>query len=78
MRDMGGRSFSEFKPILADLAVERMAPISTEMSRLMQDVGEIDAILGRGSERAREIAAPILMRTYEIVGMVGAGAKKIK
>ncbi len=71
MRDMGGRAFSEFKPILADLAVDRMAPISAEMSRLMQDTAEIDAILGRGSERAREIAAPILAKTYEIVGMVG-------
>lgn len=71
MREMGGRAFSEFKPLLADLAVARMAPISQEMGRLIQDVGEIDAILCRGSERAREIAAPILRKTYEIVGMVG-------
>ncbi|MCQ0091199.1 tryptophan--tRNA ligase [Roseovarius sp. M141] len=71
MRDMGGRAFSEFKPLLADLAVDRMAPISDEMGRLMQDVSEIDAILCRGSDRAREIAAPILHKTYEIVGMVG-------
>ena len=72
MRDMGGRTFSEFKPMLADLAVDRMAPISAEMGRLMQDTAEIDAILGRGSERAREIAAPILAKTYEIVGLVGS------
>ncbi|MDO5756369.1 MAG: tryptophan--tRNA ligase [Rhodobacterales bacterium] len=71
MRELGGRPFSEFKPLLADLAVDRMAPISGEMARLMQDTGEIDAILCRGSDRAREIAAPILRRTYEIVGMVG-------
>ncbi len=71
MRDMGGRAFSEFKPMLADLAVDRMAPISQEMGRLMQDAAEIDAILCRGSDRAREIAAPILRKTYEIVGMVG-------
>ncbi|WP_324753058.1 tryptophan--tRNA ligase [Roseovarius sp. Pro17] len=69
--ELGGRAFSEFKPMLADLAVDRMAPISKEMSRLMQDTAEIDAILGRGSERAREIATPILSKTYEIVGMVG-------
>ena len=71
MRELGGRPFSEFKPLLADLAVDRMAPISGEMARLMQDTEEIDAILCRGSDRAREIAAPILRRTYEIVGMVG-------
>jgi tryptophanyl-tRNA synthetase len=59
-----------FKPALADLAVERMAPISTEMARLMADPAEIDRILGQGAARAREIAAPILARTYDIVGML--------
>jgi tryptophanyl-tRNA synthetase len=42
------------------------------MARLMQDQAEIDRILARGAERARGIAAPILARTYGIVGMVGA------
>ena len=69
----GGKPFSEFKPVLADLAVAHLAPITAEMSRLMQDQAEIDRILARGAERARGIAAPILRRTYEIVGMVGDG-----
>jgi tryptophanyl-tRNA synthetase len=57
--------------MLADLAVAKLAPISGEMARLMQDQAEIDRILARGAERARTIAAPILKRTYEIVGLVG-------
>jgi tryptophanyl-tRNA synthetase len=65
-----GKMFGYFKQDLADLAVEKLAPISGEMARLMQDPAEIDRILGRGAERAREIAAPILARTYDIVGMV--------
>ncbi|WP_372920804.1 tryptophan--tRNA ligase [Roseovarius sp.] len=72
MRDAGGKSFSEFKPMLADLAVDKLSPISTEMGRLMQDVCEIDRILAEGAERARAIATPILQKTYEIAGMVGA------
>ncbi|WP_306151827.1 tryptophan--tRNA ligase [Roseovarius sp. MMSF_3281] len=72
MTEMGGKAFSEFKPILADLAVDRLAPISGEMARLMGDVSEIDRILARGAERAREIASPILQKTYDIVGLVGA------
>ncbi|WP_120500078.1 tryptophan--tRNA ligase [Roseovarius sp. EL26] len=72
MQDVGGRTFSEFKPMLAELAVEKMSPISGEMSRLMQDTTEIDRILANGSERARAIASPILQKTYDIVGMVGA------
>ena len=72
MRDAGGKPFSEFKPMLADLAVDKLAPISTEMGRLMQDVSEIDRVLADGAERARAIATPILQKTYEIAGMVGA------
>ncbi|MFC6687880.1 tryptophan--tRNA ligase [Jhaorihella thermophila] len=71
LAEIGGRQFSEFKPMLADLAVAKLGPISTEMARLMDDPAEIDRILTRGAERAREIAAPILRRTYDIVGMVG-------
>ncbi len=72
MRDVGGKEFSAFKPMLAELAVEKMSPISGEMARLMQDETEIDRILAEGAGRARAIAAPILKKTYEIVGMVGA------
>ena len=70
MAEVGGKPFSEFKPMLADLAVAKLSPVSSEMARLMEQPAEIDAILNRGSERAREIAAPILAKTYEIVGMV--------
>ena len=70
MAEQGGKPFSEFKPLLADLAVAKLAPISTEMARLMEDTSEIDAILRRGAERANAIAEPILQRTYDIVGMV--------
>jgi tryptophanyl-tRNA synthetase len=65
-----GALFGHFKVALADLAVDRLAPISTEMKRLMGDPGEIDKILRRGADKAREITVPILERTYDIVGML--------
>jgi len=70
--EAGGQPFSAFKPRLADLAVDRLAPISTGMKRLMGDAAAIDAILADGADRARAIAAPVLRRTYDIMGMVGA------
>ncbi|MEY8829186.1 tryptophan--tRNA ligase [Sedimentitalea sp. XS_ASV28] len=72
--EFAGKQFGQFKPALADIAVERMSPITTEMARLMDDPAEIDRILTRGATRAREITAPILRKTYDIVGMVGATA----
>jgi tryptophanyl-tRNA synthetase len=68
--DHAGAQFGQFKPELADLAVAKLSPISTEMARLMSDPVEIDKILGDGANRAAKIADPILEQTYDIVGMV--------
>lgn len=68
--EFGGQQFGAFKPVLADLAVETMGPIGVEMNRLMQDPAEIDRVLKAGGEKAKELAGPILARTYDIVGMV--------
>ena len=68
--EYAGAQFGRFKPALADLAVEKLGPITSRMNELMQDPGEIDKILADGAERAAEIAEPILKQTYEIVGYV--------
>jgi len=70
LSEVGGKQFSEFKPMLSELAVEKLSPISAEMARLMQAPDEIDAILRKGADKARAIANPILEQTLEIVGMV--------
>ncbi|SDC50357.1 tryptophan--tRNA ligase [Ruegeria marina] len=72
LAEVGGKQFREFKPMLAELAVSKLSPISSEMARLMNDQAEIDRILARGAERARVIAEPILRQTYDIVGMVSS------
>ncbi|MFA5580984.1 MAG: tryptophan--tRNA ligase [Paracoccaceae bacterium] len=68
--EYAGAGWGRFKPALADLAVDRLAPISTEMARLMNDPAEIDRILRDGAVQARAIAAPVLQKTYDIVGFV--------
>lgn len=68
--EFAGAQFGSFKPRLADLAVAKLSPITTEMNRLMADPAEIDRILGDGADRADAIAQPILARTMDIVGMI--------
>ena len=68
--EYAGAGWGQFKPALADLAVEKLAPISSEMARLMDDPAEIDRTLERGAERARAIADPILAKTSEIMGLI--------
>ncbi|MBX3492097.1 MAG: tryptophan--tRNA ligase [Parvibaculum sp.] len=62
--------FSVFKPALADLAVEKLSPITDEMKRLMADPVYIDKVLAEGAERARAIADPVVARVKEFVGFI--------
>ncbi|MEM8790028.1 MAG: tryptophan--tRNA ligase [Pseudomonadota bacterium] len=68
--EYAGQGFGAFKPKLAEIAVEHLAPITTEMSRLMDDPAEIDRVLGDGANRATELAEPILAETFEIAGFL--------
>ncbi|WP_026380585.1 tryptophan--tRNA ligase [Afifella pfennigii] len=70
LAEYGGRGFAEFKPALAELAVERLSPIAAEMRRLLADPAEIDALLARGAERANAIAAPIMDEVKDVVGLL--------
>ena len=72
MAQHAGAGWGQFKPALADVAVETMGPITVEMNRLMGDPAEIDRIVGDGARRASDIAAPILAKTYDIVGMISS------
>ena len=70
LAEFGGKEFCDFKPALAELAVEKLGPIGAEMRRLMADPGHIDAVLRDGAERARAIADPIVAEVEEIVGFL--------
>jgi tryptophanyl-tRNA synthetase len=70
--DFAGQQFSPFKAALAEVAVERLSPITKEMQRLMQDPAEIDRILGNGAERAQEIARQTMRNVREIVGFLSS------
>lgn len=60
----------QFKAQLAELAVEKLAPITSHMRELMADTATLDAILKRGAEAANALAQPILKETMKRVGFV--------
>ena len=70
LTEFAGAQFSVFKPALADLAVEKLSPITNEMKRLMDDKAYIDGVLEKGAERARAIADPVVARVRELVGFI--------
>ncbi|MEM1398971.1 MAG: tryptophan--tRNA ligase [Pseudomonadota bacterium] len=68
--EFGGKQFSDFKPALADLAVEVLSPMAEETNRLLADVAQIDAILRDGAEKAAAIAEPVIAETRKITGLL--------
>jgi tryptophanyl-tRNA synthetase len=70
LREYGGAQFSAFKPALADLAVEKLAPIAGEMRRLLADPAHVDAILVDGAERAEALARPVIDGLKDVVGFI--------
>jgi tryptophanyl-tRNA synthetase len=72
LKEHGGSQFSAFKPMLADLAVAKLAPIAAEKRRLEEDPSYIDGVLADGAMRARALAQPIYRQVKEIVGFVSA------
>ena len=71
LAEFGGRQFSEFKPALADLAVEKLAPIAGEMRRISADAAYVDAVLKDGGERAGVKAEATMKSVREIIGLLG-------
>ena len=68
--EFGGQQFSAFKPALADLAVDKLAPIASEMRRLEADSAYIDSVLRDGGERAGAIAEKNMKMVRQIIGML--------
>ncbi|MGB7432178.1 MAG: tryptophan--tRNA ligase [Ahrensia sp.] len=69
LAEFGGQPFSAFKPALAELAVEKVAPIASEMRRLTADPAYIDTVLADGAARASKIAARTMVDVRAIVGL---------
>ncbi|MGX1307943.1 tryptophanyl-tRNA synthetase [Amorphus suaedae] len=72
LTEFGGAPFATFKPALAELAVEKLAPMNAEMRRLLDDPGYLDGVLGRGADQAAAIAAPVIDAVKDIVGFIGS------
>lgn len=66
--EFGGQAFSVFKPALAELAVSHLEPITNRYSELLGDRAQLDGLLRDGTERAREIAMPVLAEVKSVMG----------
>ena len=63
------KTFAVFKKDLADMLVDKLAPIATRYNQLLDDRTELQRILNKGAEEARTIAKVTMKEVREIVGL---------
>ena len=66
--EFSGKNFSEFKEKLSQALVEKISPISKEISKLLVEKNYLDSILLEGSEKANKIASNKMKKIHEIMG----------
>ncbi len=66
--EFSGKNFSEFKEKLSQALVEKISPISKEISKLLTEKNFLDSILSDGYEKANKIASNKIKKIHEIVG----------
>ncbi|MGC1308519.1 MAG: tryptophan--tRNA ligase [Phormidesmis sp.] len=64
-KDMG---WGQFKPLLAETAVEALRPIQEKYDGLMGDRTYLNQVLANGKEKAQAVAAPTLAKVKTAIG----------
>ena len=68
INEFSGKNFSEFKENLAQVTVDKLQPISTEIKKLLSEESFLDQILLEGAEKADKIATNKIKKIHEIMG----------
>jgi tryptophanyl-tRNA synthetase len=65
-----GKGYGDLKKDLAEVVLEFVAPFQDRVKSYVDDVAELDKVLARGAERAREVASRTLAQVYDRVGFL--------
>jgi len=65
-----GKGYGDFKGDLSQVLVDFVTPIQERVRGYLDDRAELDKILARGAEQAREVAAPTLAKAMQKVGFL--------
>jgi tryptophanyl-tRNA synthetase len=71
-RHFEGRGYGDLKTEVAEVVVAAVEPFQKRMAELLEDTAELDRILARGADRAREVAVATMDRVRNRVGLLPA------
>lgn len=69
VRQSRGLETAQYKLVVAEAVVTKLTPIREEIHRLRGDAGFLREVLGHGTRRAREVAAPVYDAVCRMVGL---------
>lgn len=70
--DFTGRGYGDLKKAVAAAVLDVAIPFQNRVNELLDDRAGLDALLGRGAAKAREVASQTLATVYERVGFLAA------
>ena len=68
IQEFSGKNFSQFKESLSQILVDKITPISNEITKLLNEKEYLKEILNAGCKKADEIASKKIKKIHKIVG----------
>ncbi|MEU4801999.1 tryptophan--tRNA ligase [Actinosynnema sp. NPDC023587] len=65
-----GKGYGDLKKDLGEVYTDFATPVQAKVQEYLGDLPELDKVLARGAERAREVAGRTLARAYERIGFL--------
>ena len=65
-----GSGYGQFKEDVGEAVVQLLAPIQDRYRELRSDDAELQRLLAKGADKAREASAPTLQAMYQRMGFV--------
>ncbi|CRK59872.1 Tryptophanyl-tRNA synthetase [Alloactinosynnema sp. L-07] len=67
-----GKGYGDLKKDLGEVVADFVTPVRDQVKSYLDDPAELDKVLARGAERAREVASVTLARVYDKIGFLPA------
>jgi tryptophanyl-tRNA synthetase len=68
--EYAGRGYGDLKKDLGDVVAQFVGPLRERVRAYLDDPAELDRILARGAQHARDVAGSTLSRAYDRIGFL--------
>ena len=70
-----GSGYGDLKKELAEVVTDFVTPVRARTQELLDDQAELERVLAKGAERAREVARTTVETVYDRMGFLAPGSR---